>query len=288
MKNYYLIPLAIILMVVSSCTKEEAELTSNLLNTDMISAEEEILSDADASFLDDISEEALNFTNGTMSERTSNEWTIENVSDTLPADPCATRTWEVIDSFHRVLIIDFGTEPCLCRDSLYRKGKVIIHFEGRRGVPGFKKTITFRDYFVNRVKVDGKITVVYQGDFKWTRTLEGGLNIYPDGTRARRQSRHLIEQLEGMNTPGRRGDIFRITGSSSGINRREVRYVSNIREPLIRKYEPGCARVFIKGIVVTKTGNGDEAILNYDPEGTAPCDRVASLTINGETRIIRL
>lgn len=288
MKTNYLILTAAFLMAVLSCKKEEAEITSPELSTELFSAEEEILSDADASYLDDISEESFDFANGSMSERTAEEWTIGTVADTMPGDPCATRTWQVVDSLHRVLTIDFGPEPCLCRDSIYRKGVVIIHFEGRRGAPGFKKTITFRNYFVNRIQIEGKINVVYQGAFKWTRTLEGGLNIYPDGTRARRQSRHLIEQLEGMQSPGRRGDVFRITGTSNGINRREVRYISNIREPLIRKYEPGCARVFVKGVVVTKTGNGNEAILNYDPDGTAPCDRVASLTINGETRIIRL
>ena len=288
MKTDYFILMTALWMVVVSCKKEEVDIASPELNTDIFSAEEQILSDADASYLDDISEESFVFNNGSMSERTTDEWTLGIVADTTPVEPCATRTWQVIDSMHRVLTIDFGPDPCLCRDSIYRKGMVIIHFEGRRGAPGFKKTITFRNYFVNRVKMDGKITVVYQGNFKWSRTLEDGLNSYPDGTKARRQSRHLIEQLEGMQTPGRRGDVFRVVGTSSGINRREVRYVSNIREPLIRRYEPGCARVFVKGVVVTKTGNGNESILNYDPVGTVPCDRVASLTINGETRIIRL
>lgn len=285
--NLVTLLLAAVLAVVS-CEKEDATGAGVIAETDILSAEEEVMMDVDVTFLDDISNEMGEMNMGSLTERTSGEWSSGNVADSLPPDPCATRTWEVIDSFHRVLTIDFGPEPCLCRDSLYRKGMVIIHFEGRRGAPGFKKTITHRDYYVNRKKIEGKITIVYQGNFSWIRTLENGRITFPDSTVARRQSRHVIQQVEGMRVPGPRGDVFKVNGTANGTNRRGEQYISNIREPLIRRIEPGCARVFVRGVVVTKTGNGSEAILNYDPVGTAPCDRVASLTINGVTKLIRL
>ena len=48
---------------------------------------------------------------------------------------CATVTLDTT-VFPRELTIDFGKENCLCRDGKYRRGKIIISFNGRYRHPG--------------------------------------------------------------------------------------------------------------------------------------------------------
>ena len=79
-----------------------------------------------------------------------------------------------------------------------------------------------------------------------------------------------------------------ITGSLTGTNRRSVSYTAAIQQPLVKKFTLGCARHFISGTIQIANSNGRSLLLNYDPTGTAACDNIASVTINGTTHTITL
>lgn len=72
------------------------------------------------------------------------------------------------------------------------------------------------------------------------------------------------------------------------MNRREARFQYQIAEPLMRKFERGCVRYFVKGIIKINDGTGRDISMDYDPGNNAACDNIAALTIDGETRRIEL
>jgi hypothetical protein len=44
----------------------------------------------------------------------------------------------------------------------------------------------------------------------------------------------------------------------------------------------------VSGTIQINNFNGRSLLLNYDPTGTAACDNIASVTINGNTHTITL
>lgn len=50
----------------------------------------------------------------------------------------------------------------------------------------------------------------------------------------------------------------------------------------------GCARHFVACTVQVTNSKKQAILLDYDPTGTAACDNIAAVTINGRTRSIYL
>ena len=59
------------------------------------------------------------------------------------------------------------------------------------------------------------------------------------------------------------------------------------QQPLVKKFQLGCARTFVAGTVSITNSKEKSMLLNYDPTNTQACDNLASLTINGKTKVIR-
>jgi hypothetical protein len=76
-------------------------------------------------------------------------------------------------------------------------------------------------------------------------------------------------------------DEYSITGTASGINRRGNEYVHTITSPLIAKMN---CRWIVQGIIEFVV-NSQTAVLDY---GEGECDRIATLTVNGNTYTINL
>lgn len=211
----------------------------------------------------------------------------EGDDDQFTPPDCAVRTWEH-DSANmtRTLTIDFGDEPCLGRDGLYRRGMITITFQGPRQQPGSSRTTEYIGYFVMDNQYNGTVQTVNQGNHVRTRTVNMTWQRGPQT--ASWQGEREIEMIAGYNTPERFDDLFLVTGSGQGVRRNGTAYTSEIQEPLLRKMQPGCHRHFVDGTILFTDEDGTETLLDYDPVGGAPCDRLASVTRNGETRLITL
>ena len=57
---------------------------------------------------------------------------------------------------------------------------------------------------------------------------------------------------------------------------------------MVKVFAVGCARHFTAGTVEVTNSNDKAMLLNYDPTGTAACDNIASVTINGQAHTIVL
>ena len=199
---------------------------------------------------------------------------------------CATRTY-VVDT--RTLTIDFGPANCLCPDGRYRRGKIVIVFTGNDLRRHSGATVTRVDYFVNDNQHTATRVFTDLGSGSFSVSVPQASIIFANngGTHSWTAQR-TFTRTAGYGTPQISDDEYSITGSASGINRRNVQYTATIGQPLIKRFTVGCFRHFASGTVTISNSNGKTLLLNYDPTGTSACDNIASVTVNGRTRTITL
>lgn len=202
---------------------------------------------------------------------------------------CATRTWVPNASgVGGTLTIDFGTTNCMCNDGRQRRGQLIAVVSGPLYVPGSTVKITRQNYFVNDNQHLGTRTDSITAPNEWDVRVRNAGVVFASGagTSSWRADRHVKRTIDGNGFT-----TLTITGSAAGVNRKGRQYEAVIQTPLVKRRESGCADVFVDGTVFLNKITADKtALLNYNPAGTqpAPCDRTASVTVNGITRTINL
>ncbi len=202
-------------------------------------------------------------------------------SELLP--DCATATW---DSVARILTIDFGSQNCVCRDSLTRRGKIIAQFTGKYKEVNSNVMISLENYYVQDMKVTGTKTITYLGIGKVNILVQNASIATPNGTISLNSNR-TIEKTKGLLTATIWDDEYVLSGSANGVNRKGVAYTVTIDTPLKKKV--ACqAKDFVSGILTIQNDKGATLSINYDPLGTEACNKLASVTINGKTQTITL
>ena len=186
--------------------------------------------------------------------------------------------------FPKTVTINFGA-GCLGRDGKLRKGKIITVFTGKMKIPGSKATTTFEGYKVDSVTVKGTHEVtnnsLSNNNIFTTKVIEGKL-IWDSGRWVTWSSIRTVVQLEGNGTPNWPiDDVFSITGAGRGENSRGKSWAHEVVEPLIKKFT---CRWISKGVLRIRFNNTN-GILNF---GNGECDNKATLTINGNVKIITL
>ncbi len=186
--------------------------------------------------------------------------------------------------FPKTVTINFGS-GCLGRDGKFRKGKIITVFTGPMREPGKKATTTFDGYKVDSMAVAGTHEVVNNSTSNnkifTTKVIEGKLT-WDSGRWVKWNSIRTVAQVEGNGTPmWPLDDIFAITGGGRGENSRGNSWAHEVIEPLVKKFT---CRWISKGILRIRF-NDTNGLLNF---GNGDCDNKATLTVNGNTRIITL
>ena len=275
MKKNLIIPiLTTACFLIISCSKgnlEEAEETAEL--------EEIIALDNELDFIDALSD-FENLKHEAEMERRPFPPEVDFGSD------CATRSWERGEN-SRILTIDFGDEPCLGKDGLYRRGKIIITYTGPRRTEGATREIVLNDYFVMNKRFNGTKTITFLGNNTHSRVVEA-LKISFNGKTSVRNVKQKVERIAGYDTIDPHDDIFLVNGHGSGRDRKGREYTSEITTPLLKKLESGCSTTFVDGVNAFSFDDGTEISISYDPIGGAPCDRLGMITKNGESKLITL
>lgn len=209
-------------------------------------------------------------------------------SGNLPS--CATRTWNAAT---KTLTIDFGATNCLCKDGKLRRGQLVAVFNGPWQTAGATVTTTMVNYFVNDLLHTGTrlATVINPANtpnFKYRVAVQDASIAFADGTTRDWTALREVERVAGHGTPTLLDDEYLVTGSAQGTNRRGVAFNATIGQPLKKVFQVGCARNFVSGTITITNANQKTMLLNYDPNGTETCDKVASVTVNGQTRYITL
>ncbi len=199
---------------------------------------------------------------------------------------CATVTLDTT-VMPRVLTIDFGEENCLCNDGRYRRGKIIITFNGRYRFPGTVITHGFDNFYVDDNQVDGTKVLTNMGENEngniyFSIEVVGVIHLANNGGTISWNSSREREWIQGYDTPNRWDDIYLITGNADGIRPNGFTWEREIINPL--RVELAC-RFIVSGTVEMRPEGRPARILDF---GNGDCDNIATVIVNGVTYTIYL
>ncbi len=204
---------------------------------------------------------------------------------------CAVATFTKNQNGTYTIVVDFKTG---CKDpnsGVTRTGKVIINMTARPALPNSVTTVTFDNYTVNGVKVEGTHKTTNQSTVnnatvtpKQLIEVTGAKLTFPDGKNATWVSTRTRTWTKGFPTRDPLDDEFEISGTYSGKNRNDKTYTAEITTALLLKVACWKTGIFkpAKGIITIISG-GNTAIVNY---GNGDCTNVFTVTINGKTYTI--
>lgn len=163
-----------------------------------------------------------------------------------------------------------------------KNGVIIVKVVGGPLQAKFERTATLQNFTIDGIKIEGKKSIVKTAEHKYTVTLTGGKTTFTDGTTYTREFTRTRTWVEGYNTPAIIwDDVFTIEGTATGTNRKGNTYTHTITNPLEIK---NSCRWIVEG-TIQLVSNGKTAIMDY---GMGECDDVATVTINGVTKEIKL
>ncbi len=251
----------------TACNEDEVETTT----TDEIMTSEDLMTVEDLVLdAEDEIEEIIE--NGILSD-----------GEVEVREDCPTRTVEPADgTFPKTITIDYG-ESCTSPRGREKSGQIVVTISAPLNETGATRTITFVDYYVDGVKLEGSSSWVNNGNKSFTRSFNHKVT-YPDGDTAMWEAEHTYSLVTGAETPRIFDDVIQITGSSSGTNRDGKTYSSEIIEPLVKaKLCP-----WISNGIREVNRNGNIFTIDYG-YGDSDCDNKTEVTLpNGETKIIRI
>jgi hypothetical protein len=184
------------------------------------------------------------------------------------------------------ITVDFGTgktDP----NGVVRKGKMILTYRGIRFLPESFTELSFDNYFINNVKIEGKRTVTTTALDNSGVTFSvkdvGGKATFPDGKTITREAT-LVQKL--VFGPANGQPYWTITGTANGLTREGKTYAFVIEKALVYKTECLAAKIVVpvEGIAVLTV---DGIVLTVD-YGTGACDNKATLTVAGITQEITI
>ncbi len=269
--NILLLSLFAISIFFSSCEKEKT--TSVNMDAELEIAEDDALA---TNILDDVFNDA---------ENADTDLSVRSASTILCRD--VDKEWSG-DTLIITITYNGECEYSVFDRTLSRSGKIIIkRFGGKMWQSGATKIITFEDYYVNDVKLEGTKTIVSEGmnadstEVMFSINLEGGQITFEDSTVVTREAEKTRLWYLGDNFWDRADDYYLINGTSTGVNYLGESYTRTLTELVAA---PTCS--FIKsGTVEIVIEEESPIILDY---GDGECDPYATVTKDGETKDIVL
>jgi hypothetical protein len=230
--KYLLSGLAFLLVAIflftQSCAKEDS---GTISSADLSIAEDDTYADA-------LFEDVDNLVNTELTTLDGNGYSATALKS-ANADACYTVSVDHPDSTHfpKQVYINFG-EGCSVvfnGDTITRKGQIIISVTDRWYKNGAQHTVSFNDFFINGVKIEGSKTTTNQGltakkHLRLGVVLSNGKIIFNDSTQLTRESNHVREIIRRFNP---QNDTILITGSASGKNVLDEIYNREIIEPIV-------------------------------------------------------
>ena len=184
------------------------------------------------------------------------------------------------------ITLEYGDSTVLSHGSVL-SGTIEIVITGPKFTDGTTRTITYKDFSVDSIAIEGTIVEAFTRDTTTTisTSVNGDLTFtLPNGTVIERISQRVRNWVEGVNTPlDPEDDRIEITGNVTVNSSTGELYVKEIIEPLIRL---GACEYYVQGIArITQDG---EMISEID-YGDGTCDNTATVTAaDGTTTEITL
>jgi len=270
MKKLLVIPTIILAVVFTSCESNDNAVVSDLASDLDVASEATLESNfEDVDQIVDAGMETLDeFENGRRERRAIIECAVVER-----------------DTANQIITVDYG-DGCEA-DGKLLKGKIIITYNLRKLQPGAFREVTFEDFHVDDVKVEGtrrleNISVDLDDNPTFSITLTGGKLTFTDSTFASREASKVKTWFRGAN-PLR--DQTHVDGEASGTRRDGISYNVDITQTLIYKRSCRAAKVFIPVQGVKEiTYDGNTAIVDY---GDGSCDNEVTITLNDEEPVVK-
>ena len=163
-----------------------------------------------------------------------------------------------------------------------KNGVIIVKILGGPLQDVFKRIVLMKNFTIDDILIEGKKEIVKTSQYIYSVTLTGGKVTFTDGTTYLREFSRTRTWTEGYSTPANIwDDIFTIEGTATGVNRKGNNYTHAITNPLVVKNN---CRWIVEG-TIELTVNDKVAVLDY---GMGECDNLATMTVNGEIKEIKL
>lgn len=192
------------------------------------------------------------------------------------------------DTTANVITVDFG-DGCEGRNGVIRSGKIIISYSEEQDVVEAWKSITFEEFYVDAVHVEGLKThtildIDENGNKTTSNTLVGGKLTFPDDSFATRNSEKIRFRFRGETLEV---SYATVDGWADGTNVEGEDYSMTIDETLLFKgecFEEGQGFIPVQGIKTIIKGE-NVIVLDY---GDGECDNLVTATVNGETTVYEM
>jgi len=215
-------------MLTLSCSKDDG---GRMSDDDLALAQDEAYADA-------LYEEVDNMVISEITSLDDNQY-VDDGTKSSSGGVCRTITVDHPDTtwFPKVITINYG-EGCTVvfnDDTRTRKGQIIITITDRWYKPGAQHIVTFQDFYINDIKIEGTRTITNMGlndkmHLELGIKLEQGKVIFSDTAWMTREAEHVREWIYHLYSPN---DTVMVTGTASGINVKGETYERLITEPLV-------------------------------------------------------
>jgi hypothetical protein len=269
-------------LLFTACKKKDKEAA----DSDTSIAEEQSVTASLSSEMADIADEATDKSNSDISSLRATEANGFSVSQ------CATITRFNKDSANvDTVIVDFGNGTSICKDGKTRSGQLTIIYTGGTKYRKLNSnaTITTSNYTVNGHLFVGTKTIqnVTQagGNLKFTITVNGTITT-KNGNVLNYTANRTREWIAGTGTKDRSDDVIQVTGDETATNPATGKvWTATVINPLVRKFESGCKKHFVQGVVEVTISGKPNRTIDY---GNGICDNIITVTINGKKYSITL
>ena len=182
------------------------------------------------------------------------------------------------EGYPKTITLDYGDSTVL-RNGKVLSGVIIVEISGPRYSEDYSRLITYQDFGVDSLLINGTASVTFARGEDVFRTFESEITFtLADGTTIDRTSQRNWTWIEGLDTElDQTDDMIQIAGYTEAVTSDGDTYRKEIVDPLIRIRD---CRYIVQGVVEI-TLNG-ELVSSFD-YGDGECDATAVLTQNGET-----
>ena len=263
-----------------SCSKDETADNESVA----ISAAED---DADA---DNLYDDVYNEMDESLTELEQDEYVVPSSSlKSASVEGSKTITVSTPDavSFPKTITIQYSNWTDMA--GRIKNGSITIVVTGKYREVGSTKTVTFQNFTIDSILVEGTHTVKNLGRntsqyLQYEVKLVGGKLTFPGGLVITREFTRTRTWVAGESTPHIVwDDAYMIEGSASGLNRKGHTYTRTIINPLY--IAATCP--WIAAGTVELVSNGRTISINYG-DSNSLCDNKAVVTVNGISKEITL
>jgi hypothetical protein len=163
-----------------------------------------------------------------------------------------------------------------------KNGVITIVVTGKRADNTYKRVVTFQNFSINEIKIEGTRTIEKVSTLTYKITLTGGKITFKDNTTFLCEYVRTRTMISGSATPNFIwDDSYTFEGTATGTTRRNVQYKKEITKPVVILT---AYRFPVSGTFKVTTAK-DTLTLDY---GDGSLDALATICKNGKTKTISL